>query len=241
MGISIAICELDSDESLCKEGKLSILKARLDNISGYEACADYDEVVPIAEAKKAMGNDWEAFLKRNRLDEDRESFLLAKVKNEADASKLKSAAGKEYSGWIDLSCLSPDKAEAVKKMAGEDNLMSQWNTIPLDETNAICGKCVMSWDKGRGCMGNFGPDNSQLPEIAAKYDCSIVASVPELAKSGRKLTPQEAEKLSAECKVLREKLPEEGKSPARRYGGVVDRLETVADLCASKGVRLYFL
>ena len=241
MGISIAICELDSDESLCKEGKLSILKARLDDISGYEACADYDEVVSIAEAKKAMGDDWEAFLKRNRLDEDRESFLLAKVKNEADASKLKSVAGKEYSGWIDLSCLSPDKAEAVKKMAGEDNLLSQWNTVPLDETNAICGKCVMSWDKGRGCMGNFGPDNSQLPEIAAKYDCSVVASIPELAKSGRKLTPQEAEKLSAECKVLREKLPEEGKSPARRYGGVVDRLETVADLCASKGVRLYFL
>ena len=99
----------------------------------------------------------------------------------------------------------------------------------------------MSWDKGRGCLGNFGPENSQLPEIAAKHNCAIVASVPELAKSGKKLTPEEAKQLSAECKVLREKLPEEGKSPARRYGGVVDRLEIVADLCASKGVRLYFL
>lgn len=241
MGISIAICELDSDESLCKEGKLSILKARLDNVSGYEACADYDEVVSAADAEKAMGGDWDAFLKRNRLDAEKESFLLGKIKNEEDAAKLRGVASKEYSGWIDLSCLSPEQAKAVKNKAGEDNLMSQWNTIPLDETNAICGKCVMSWDKGRGCLGNFGPENSQLPEIAAKHNCAIVASVPELAKSGKKLTPEEAKQLSAECKVLREKLPEEGKSPARRYGGVVDRLEIVADLCASKGVRLYFL
>ncbi len=241
MGISIAICELDSDESLCKEGKLSILKARLDDVSGYEACADYDEVVSAADAKKAMGGDWDAFLKRNRLDAEKESFLLGKIKNEEDAAKLRGVASKEYSGWIDLSCLSPEQAKAVKNKAGEDNLMSQWNTIPLDETNAICGKCVMSWDKGRGCLGNFGPENSQLPEIAAKHNCTIVASVPELAKSGKKLTPEEAKQLSTECKVLREKLPEEGKSPARRYGGVVDRLEIVADLCASKGVRLYFL
>ncbi len=241
MGISIAICELDSDESLCKEGKLSILKARLDDVSGYEACADYDEVVSAADAKKAMGGDWDAFLKRNRLDAEKESFLLGKIKNEEDAAKLRGVASKEYSGWIDLSCLSPEQAKAVKNKAGEDNLMSQWNTIPLDETNAICGKCVMSWDKGRGCLGNFGPENSQLPEIAAKHNCAIVASVPELAKSGKKLTPEEAKQLSTECKVLREKLPEEGKSPARRYGGVVDRLEIVADLCASKGVRLYFL
>lgn len=241
MGISIAICELDSDESLCKEGKLTILKARLDDVSGYEFCADYDEVVSAADAKRALGDEWEAFLKRSRFDAERESFLLGKVKNEDDAARLKGVASKEYSGWIDLSCLSPEQAKAVREKAGEDNLMSQWNTIPLDETNAICGRCVMSWDKGRGCLGNFGPDNSQLPEIAAKYDCSIVASVPELARSGKKLSPEEAKKLSEECKVLREKLPIEGKSPARRYGGVVDRLETVADLCASKGVRLYFI
>ncbi|HHT75691.1 MAG: hypothetical protein ACOX80_04650 [Methanomassiliicoccaceae archaeon] len=241
MGISIAICELDSDESLCKKGKLTILKARLDDVSGYEAIADYDEVVPTAEARRLLGGEWEAFLKRNRIDGEGESFLLSKVKNEADSARLKDVARKEYSGWIDLSQLPPEEAEAVMKKAGEDNLMSEWNTIPLDETNEICARCVMSWDKGRGCIGNFGPENSQLPDIAKKYDCEIVASVPELAKSGKKLSPEEARRLSEECKVLREKLPEEGKGPARRYGGVVDRLETVADLCAAKGVRIYFL
>jgi len=241
MGISVAICELDCDESLCKEGKLNILKARLDDITGYEACADYDEVVSTADAKAAMGADWEGFLKRNRIDPDKESFLLEKVKKEEDVAKLRPVAKKEYTGWVVLSKLPADKAEAVKKQAGEDNLLSQWNTIPLDETNAICGKCVMSWDKGRGCIGSFGPENSMLPEIARKHGCVIVADVPELAKSQRKLSPEEAKRLSEECKVLREKLPEEGKAMARRYGGVVDRLETVADLCASKGVRLFFL
>ena len=61
------------------------------------------------------------------------------------------------------------------------------------------------------------------------------------AESGEKLTPQDAEKLSAECKILREKLVDEGKAMARRYSGVVDRLETMADLCAKTGTRFYFI
>lgn len=241
MGISVAICELDCDDSLCKKDKLTILKARLDDIKGYEACADYDEVVSMADAKQVMGGDWEGFLKRNRLDEDRESFLLEKVKKEEDAAKLRAVAKRSYTGWIVLAGLPADRAEEVRKRAGEDNLLSKWNTVPLDETNAICGRCAMSWDKGRGCIGSFGPENSQLPEIARKYGCAIVAEVPELARSQRKLSPEEAKRLSEECKVLREKLPDEGKAMARRYGGVVDRLETVADLCAARGARFFFL
>ncbi|NLI74484.1 MAG: hypothetical protein GX369_06925 [Euryarchaeota archaeon] len=241
MGISIAICELDSDESLCKEGKLNILKARLEDVSEYRRCADYDEVISADDAKREMGDEWEAFLKRNRLGSERENFLLSKMKNEEDIKRLRELAYREYSGWIDLNCLSPEEAKTVRELAGEDNLLNEWNVIPMDETNAICKRCAMSWDKGRGCIGNFGPNNSLLPGIADKYECSIVASIPELAETGRKLSPEEAKQLSEECKVLREKLPEEGKSPVRRYSGVVDRLETVADLCASKGVRLYFL
>ncbi len=241
MGISMAICELDCDESLCKKPKLNVLKARVDSVQGLEAAADYDEVVRTADAKSVFQADFDAFAKRNRIDPDAEIFLMTKVKKEEDATRLKPVAQKVYTGWLVLSKLPKGQAEEIVKRAGEDNLMTEWNTIPLEETNAICGRCAMSWDKGRGCIGSFGPENSQLPEIAKKYSCRIVSQIPELAKSRAILSATDAKALAEECKVLREKLPAEGKAPARRYGGVVDRLEAMANLCAQHGVRFYFL
>jgi hypothetical protein len=241
MGISMAICELDSTNSLCKVGKQTILKARLGSVEGFESCADYDEVVQSEDAKKVFAADWEGFLKRNRLDGEKESFLLEKVKKEEDLAKLRPVAKKVYTGWVVLAKLPPAQVEEIIKKAGPDNLMTQWDTVPLDETNVICGKCVMSWDKGRGCIGSFGPENSQLPEIAKKYNLTIVARIPELAKSREKLSAADAKKLADECKVLKEKLEVEGKGPARRYGGVVERMELMACLCAQHGMRFYFL
>lgn len=237
----MAICELDSVESLCKKDKETIIKARLPSVQGLEACADYDETVMMEDAKKVFASDWEGFLKRNRLDEDRESFLLEKVKKEEDAAKLRPVAKKVYTGWVVLAKMSPEQAQEAIEKAGPDNLLTQWNTIPIDETNEICNKCPMSWDKGRGCIGSFGPETSQLPEIAKKHGLAIVARVPELAASGEKLSAEDAKKLVEECKVLKEKLQEEGKGPARRYGGVVERMELMADLCAKYGMRFYFL
>jgi hypothetical protein len=137
--------------------------------------------------------------------------------------------------------MTPQQAKGAIEKAGPDNLLTQWATIPLDETNVICSKCRMSWDKGRGCIGSFGPENSQLPEIARKYNLTIVSKVPELARSREKLSPQDAMELVRECKVLKDKLELEGKGPARRYGGVVERMEAMASLCAQNGMRFYFL
>lgn len=241
MGFSMAICELDSANSLCKIGKETIMKARMPSVQGLEAFADYDEVVSSEDAKKVLGSDWEGFLKRNRLDGEKESFLLDKVKKEEDVAKLRPVTKKDYTGWVVLSKMSQAMASDAIKKAGPDNLLTQWDTIPLDETNVICGKCGMSWDKGRGCIGSFGPENSQLPEIAKKYNCSIVAKVPDLARTREKLSAQDAAELVKECKVLKEKLEIEGKGPARRYGGVVERMEAMASLCAQNGMRFYFL
>ena len=137
--------------------------------------------------------------------------------------------------------MSPAQAQDAQRTAGPDNLLTKWDTVPLEETNVICGKCPMSWDKGRGCIGSFGPETSQLPEIAEKYGLPIVARVPALAASREKLSAEDAKKLVQECQVLKEKLPIEGKGPARRYGGVVERMELMADLCAKNGMRFYFL
>lgn len=241
MGISMAICELDTDVSLCKVGKMNVLKARLDSIQGWEAFAEYDEMVETAEAKKIFGGDWEAFLKRNRLDGEQDSLYLEKVKKEEDLKKLQPVAKRSYTGWVLLEKLPAGrKAEAISK-AGPDNLLTGWDCVSFDEMNATCAKCGMSWDKGRGCIGTFGPDNSQLPEIAKKYNCKIIGSVPDMAKAQTKMKHEDAKALAEECKVLKEKLPLEGKNMVRRYSGVVERLEILADLCGKNQVRFYFL
>ncbi len=51
MGVSIAICEVDSDSALCKIGKTTLLKVNLKDVSGFEDLAEFDLVVPISQAK----------------------------------------------------------------------------------------------------------------------------------------------------------------------------------------------
>ena len=112
MGVSIAICEVDSDSALCKIGKTTLLKVNLKDVSGFEDLAEFDLVVPISQAKLLLGADWEAFLKRNRLDPEMETLYLEKVKNEADRQLLTAESQKLYTGWISL-----DKVPAERKAA----------------------------------------------------------------------------------------------------------------------------
>ena len=125
--------------------------------------------------------------------------------------------------------------------ADEDNRLSGWDMLSFDEMNETCAKCPLSWDKGRGCIGTFGPEKSLLPEIAGKHGMSIVASVVECAAEQRKLSAEDAAALLEEVKALRDILPEEGKVMVRRYSGVLDRLEAMATACVDNGCRFYFL
>ena len=241
MGVSIAICETDSESALCKVGKTALLKVNLKDVAGFEDVAEFDMVAPLDQAKAAMGADWETFLKRNRLDPEMETLYLDKVKQDADKQKLAPICKKLYTGWISLDKVAADRKEALLAKAGKDDRLTAWDMLSFDEMGATCAKCPMSWDEGRGCMGTFGPDNSALPEIAKKNNCAIVASVPESVVSKRLFTPEDAIKLLDEVKVLREKLPAEGKMMVRRYSGVLDRLEKMGNVCVTYKTRFYFL
>ncbi len=241
MGISMAVCELDCDSSLCKQPKLTILKVRLDSIKGFEEYAEYDEVVSSAEARKVFQGDWEGFLKRNRLDPDSETIFLEKIKKDEDKAKLKPMVAKQYTGWVSLKGVPSAKAEEILKKGDPDNRLTEWDMLSFDQLNETCGKCLLSWDKGRGCIGTFGPETGELPAIAKKYNLRIISQVPEFTKHQTKLSVEDSKELLDEVKVLREKLPLEGKAAVRRYGGVLDRLEAMANICQGYKVRFYFL
>ena len=131
------------------------------------------------------------------------------------------------------------KDEVISKASPEDRLTG-WDMLSFDEMNEMCANCPLSWDKGRGCIGAFGPDNSLLPEIAGRHGCGIVASVPDAVKEGRRFTPEDAKELLREVEVLRAALPEEGKMMVRRYSGPVDRMEAVAKISVSEGCGFFF-
>jgi len=241
MGVSIAICELDSDSALCKIGKTALLKVNLKDVAGFEDIAEFDLIVPLDQARAAMGAEWDAFLKKNRLDPEMETLFLDKVKQEADKQKLLPLAKKQFTGWIAVDKVPADRMAVLMDKSGKDDRLTGWDMLSFDDMAATCAKCPLSWDEGRGCMGTFGPENSALPGIAQKNNCVIVASVPASVENKKLFTVEDAAKLLEEIKVLRVKLPDEGKMMLRRYSGVLDRLEKMGNVCVTYKTRFYFL
>ena len=239
MGISIAICEKDAPSAACAKMKKDIKKAMVSDLAPFGDAALFDMVVSLEDAKNAFP-DFEAFIKRNRINEATDAIYMDKVKKDDDRAVLEPLAEKKYTGWIVTDGLSPELFEKAMELSKPENRVNAWDCLGFDEANEACAGCPLSWDKGRGCIGPFGPDSSQLPEIASRRGCDLVASVPEIAKDCKVLTSADAEKLLKECEVLETALPEEGKMAVRRYAGPVERMKAVAEISIKEGCGFYF-
>ena len=239
MGINIGICEMEAENASCRELRSTIVRVHVDSEKGFEDIAQYEELVELPAAKKAVG-DWDAFIKRNRINEETDAVYMSKVKKDEDIALLQPLAKRVCTGWIPMEGLSEDRKKEVLAVASKDDIITGWDQLEFDEMNEMCAKCPLSWDKGRGCIGAFGPDTSKLPEIAAKYDCPITASAPDSAKSQKKFTPADAEALLKEVEILKEALPKEGKVFVNRYKGPVERMEAVAKISVAEGCGWYF-
>jgi len=238
MGISMAICETECRNALCKASKENVLKFLVKDPARYGDAAEYDISMPVEDALKCFA-DGGAFMKRNRIGDDVCTLYLDRVKDAADRAVLEKVMKRIYTGWIDVSKVSADvKATLLKDP--NTGIQTEWDSLSFEEMNEVCGKCKLSWDKGRGCLGSFGPDNSALPGIALKYGCKVTASVPAGVASNRVYTKDDAVALSKEIPVLRDALVAEGKLAVRRYSGVVDRLDAVAGISVSEGCGFRF-
>ncbi|MBQ8178843.1 MAG: hypothetical protein IJ026_00135 [Candidatus Methanomethylophilaceae archaeon] len=239
MGINMGIREMEASNSPCRELRARLVKVHVDDTSGIEDLLEYDEVVDLDTARGAVG-DWEAFLKRNRMNAETDAVYIDKLKKDADRDLLVPLAERVCTGWVPVGGLDGDALETVLSRSSEEDRLTGWDMLSFDEMNAMCADCPLSWDKGRGCIGAFGPDKSLLPGIAEKHGCPIVASVPASAAEGRVFTADDAEKLLAETGVLKDALPGEGKMAVHRYSGPVERLEAMARACVSGGCGFYF-
>ena len=239
MGISMAIYEIECKNALCASRKKSILKVLVKEPSLYGDASEYSVFLPMEEAGEMFGN-MDDFIKRNKIKDDVCTIYLDRLKDENDRKIMERSVERTYTGWIDLSKVDDGtKKELISGSAPEDT-QTEWDMVSFDEMNETCAECKLSWDKGRGCIGSFGPDNGTLPDIAARYGCEITASVPDGVSKKRRYTPDDAKILSEEIAVLRSALEKEGKQAARRYGGPVDRLEAVAKISMEEGCGFRF-
>lgn len=239
MSISIAICELDAENASCRTLKTDLRKILVDDITGFEDLAEYDDIVSIEDARK-LYDDWDAFVKRNRISDEADAIYLDKIRDFEDLQILRPVSERVSTGWVSTADLSEELLRKAIANSKEENRLTGWDMLTFEEMNETCASCSLSWDKGRGCIGSFGPDNSALPEIAERKGCNIVAAVPDGATVRRIFTPDEAAKLIEEVETLTDALPDEGKVYVRRYAGVLERLKAVAEISVREGCGFYF-
>ncbi len=237
MGINIGIIETEAPSAPCKDLRSNIVKVHMKDIAGFEDVAIYDEFVPYEKAKATV-SDWDAFVKRNRLNEEADAVYIEKIKKDEDLALMKPLAERVCTGWVPMADLPDDRRKAAIEMS--DDRVTGWDLLDFEEMNGMCGSCPLSWDKGRGCIGAFGPDNSLLPEIAGRHGCPIVASVPQAVAEGRRFSSEDAKRLLKEVEILKAALPEEGKMMVRRYSGPVERMEAVAKISEKEGCGFFF-
>ena len=211
MGINIGICETEAPSAPCRELRGNIVKVHLEDPSGFEEHMEYDVRVDLEAAKEAVG-DWDAFIKRNRINPETDAVYMDKVKKDDDRALLEPLAQRVCTGWIVVEGLPEDVRRQVLEKSGSEDRLTGWDMLSFDEMNEMCANCPLSWDKGRGCIGAFGPDNSLLPEIAGRHGCPIVASVPDAVKEGR-IGPRRGEGGEEVHIRGREGAPEGGRRP----------------------------
>jgi hypothetical protein len=241
MGINMAIKELESEKALCRERKLTMSKAYVSDPAKWKGLVEVDRIADLGKARKGLGEErLEEILKRSRVKVEGDDLYLEKIKDPDDQKALAPFAREELTNWIVLDKVPAAKRAAVLEAAVKENSVTEWDLLEFDEMYETCGKCGLSWDNKKGCVGNFGPSTSPVPDLAKKFKLPLLAGVEKLAEEKKAMTPKDAERLLGEVEVLRERTPEEGKMMVRRIDGTLKRLDAMAKCSKEYGVGFYF-
>ena len=241
MGLNMAITELESDKALCRGKKLSVVKVFIEDPSRWEKILEVDRIVDLKKAAEKLGKDKvDAFIKKSKLKIEGDELYLEKVKDENDRKMFTPFIKEVKTKWILMEKVPTDQKKDVVAAAKKENTVTEWDMLEFDEMYATCGKCGLSWDNKKGCVGNFGPSGSPVPALAKKHGLNILSKVNELAEQKKILTSKDADELLREVKVLREKAPAEGKVIVRRIEGTLNRLEAMAKCAKDYNVGFYF-
>jgi hypothetical protein len=241
MGLNMAITELESAMSLCRDRKRTMARVYVDDPEKWADLVEVDRIVDLKRAEAKLGTaKLGEILKRSRAKVEGDELYLEKVKDPADRKALEPFVREVKTNWIAMSKVPQARKSAVLDAAVKENSVTEWDLLEFDEMYEACAKCSLSWDNKKGCVGNFGPSTSPVPELAKKFRLNFLSKVEEFAASKKLLTSKDADTLLVEVKVLREKTPAEGKMMVRRIEGTLNRLEAMAGCSKEYNVGFYF-
>ncbi len=241
MAINMAITEMEAEKALCRNMKLTTVKVFFDEPGKYDKYMEVDRIVDLKKATEKLGKEkMDAFFKKTRLKAEGDELYLEKVKDDADRKMLEPFIKEVKTKWVLVEKVPSEMRKEMVGAAKKENVVTEWDLLEFDEMYSTCGKCNLSWDSKKGCVGNFGPSGSPVPDLAKKYGLSILSKVNELAEKKTVLTSKDAEELLKEVKTLREKAPAEGKAIAHRIEGTLNRLESIAKCSKDYNVGFYF-
>ena len=240
MSVTMFIKETESDKALCREKKATNSQFNLKEFGKFKQYCERNYYIDLAAAEAKLGKDKITEIKkRNKLRGSGE-IKAEKVKEKADLETLKPFTREEVTTWVNILALPKGVAEEINASGLVYDVMTAWDMINFEEMGAICGKCALSWDKGRGCVANLMGGDSPMPEIAKKAGLSFIASIPKYAEDGTVFEGAKAKELLKEIEKLRPAVEKEGKQIAHRLSGVIERLEAMAKVCAEYNVKFYF-
>lgn len=242
MGLNMAVTELDSDKALCKTKKMTVAKVHLSSPGQWDQYIEVERKIDIKKATEKLGQaKMGEIFKRSRLRAvEVDEMSVEKIKDPADQKTLSPFVKEIKTGWILTEKVPADKRKALLSDAAKTDSVTEWDLVEFEDMYATCAKCGLSWDNKKGCVGNFGPAGSPVPELAKKYGLSLLAKVNEAAEQKRMFTSKDADELLKEIKVIREKSPAEGKMTVRRIEGTLNRLEAIGGCAKDFGVGFYF-
>jgi len=237
----MAITEIESEKALCKNKKLSTVKVFLDDPSRWDKHVEVDRIVDLKAAAAKLGQEkLDAIIKKARLKVEGDELYLEKVKDPTDQKTFAPFVKEVKTKWILVEKVPAAERKDLVASAKKENTVTEWDLLEFEEMYATCGKCGLSWDNKKGCVGNFGPSGSPVPELAKKYGLNLLAKVNEAAEARKIFTSKDADELLKEVKVIREKSPAEGKMIVRRIEGTLNRLEAMAKCVKDYNVGFYF-
>lgn len=240
MSVTMFIRETESDKALCREKKGRNAQFNLKEFGKFKQYCERKYFIDLAAAEAKLGKDKVTEIKkRNKLRGSGE-IKAEKVKEKTDLETLKPFTREEITTWVNILELPKNTVDEISASGLVSDIMTAWDMIDFEEMGAICGKCVLSWDKGRGCVATLMPGDSPLPEIAKKAGLTFVASIPKYAEDKTVFDGAKAKELLKEVEKLRPAVEKEGKQMAHRLSGVIERLESMAKACAENNVQFYF-
>ncbi|UCE80522.1 MAG: hypothetical protein JSV94_05025, partial [Methanobacteriota archaeon] len=189
MGLNMAITELESAKSLCRDKKMTMAKAFVSDPDKWGDLVEVDRVADLKRARGRLGSEKvDGLLKRSRVKVEGDDLYLEKIKDPADQKILEPFVNEIKTNWIVINKVPESRKDEILQAAVDEDSVTEWDLLEFDEMYETCGRCGLSWDNKKGCVGNFGPSTSPVPELAKKFKLNLLSKVEDLASKKKILT-----------------------------------------------------